>query len=312
MTTRVLITGGGGFIGRQVANRLATDEIECVVSLDVQDHEVPPGVHRETLDVRDPGLADLLRDENINHLIHLASIVSPAPHHTRQFLYSVDVEGTRNVLEACLAAGVEHITVTSSGAAYGYHPDNPEWIDEDDPLRGNAAFAYSDHKRIVEEMLAVCRRDRPDLAQLILRPGTILGSTVNNQITALFNWPFILGVRGSETPFVFIWDEDVVNIISKGSLEDRTGVYNLAGTGSVPLRQIAEELSKPFVVVPASMIRGALRALGRANVVPYGPEQVDFLRYRPVLSNKRLIEDFGYTPAKSSIEAFRAWCDARD
>jgi len=263
------------------------------------------------LDVRDTVLADLLRDENISQVIHLASIVSPAPHHTRQFLYSVDVEGTRNVLEACLSTGVKHITVTSSGAAYGYHPDNPEWIDEDDPLRGNATFAYSDHKRIVEEMLAVCRRDRPDLAQLVLRPGTILGSTVNNQITDLFDWPVILGIAGSETPFVFIWDEDVVNIIVQGSVERRTGAYNLAGTGSVPLRQIAAELGKQYMAVPAAMVRGALSVLGAAKIVPYGPEQVDFLRFRPVLSNKRLIEDFGYTPAMTSLQAFRAWQNAR-
>jgi UDP-glucose 4-epimerase len=36
----------------------------------------------------------------------------------------------------------------------------------------------------------------------------------------------------------------------------------------------------------------------------YGPEQVDFLRYRPVLANDRLKREFGYTPQKSSREVF--------
>jgi UDP-glucose 4-epimerase len=36
----------------------------------------------------------------------------------------------------------------------------------------------------------------------------------------------------------------------------------------------------------------------------YGPEQVDFLRFRPVLSNRRLKEEFGYRPAKTTAEAF--------
>ena len=43
------------------------------------------------------------------------------------------------------------------------------------------------------------------------------------------------------------------------------------------------------------------------GLVPWGPEQVRFLRYRPVLSNRRLIEDFGYQPRKSSSQVFEAF-----
>jgi UDP-glucose 4-epimerase len=39
-------------------------------------------------------------------------------------------------------------------------------------------------------------------------------------------------------------------------------------------------------------------------VTQYGPEQVDFLRYRPVLSNRRLKEEFGFTPRKTSRQVF--------
>ncbi len=310
MTARVLVTGGGGFLGTQVVEQLTKGSAERVVSADVRAHPVPPGARGIEMDVRDPSLTELLKAEHINRVIHLASIVSPQPHHTRELLHSVDVEGTRNVVEACLASGVAHLTVTSSGAAYGYHADNPAWIDEDDALRGNEAFAYSDHKRIVEEMLAGFRRTHPELGQLILRPGTILGATVDNQITALFGWPVVLGIAGSETPFVFIWDSDVVSIIIDGALGERTGRFNLAGTGAVPLRTIAAELGKRYVPVPAPVVKGALAVLSRLKLVPYGPEQVDFLRYRPVLSNRRLVDEYGYTPTKTSIEAFRAWKDA--
>jgi UDP-glucose 4-epimerase len=43
----------------------------------------------------------------------------------------------------------------------------------------------------------------------------------------------------------------------------------------------------------------------------YGPEQLDFLRYRPVLLNTALKERFGYVPAKTSAEAFEAFVRAR-
>ena len=91
--------------------------------------------------------------------MHLASIVTPGPDSTRELEYAVDVTGTRHVLDACVAHGVRRVVVSSSGAAYGYHPDNPAWITEDQPVRGNEEFAYSHHKRLVEEMLAELRAD---------------------------------------------------------------------------------------------------------------------------------------------------------
>ncbi|MDF1595456.1 MAG: SDR family oxidoreductase [Acidimicrobiia bacterium] len=310
--SRVLVTGAAGFIGAQVVDRLAgLPEVAHVVSVDVRAMEGRHGVSRHELDVRDPALVDLVVEQRVDRIVHLAAVVTPRPDQTREFLYSVDVEGTSNVLAACGTGAVNHLTVTSSGAAYGYHPDNPEWIDENDQLRGNAAFAYSDHKRILEEMLAAHRSAHPEVEQLVLRPGTILGASVANQITRLFEWPVVLGIAGSPSPFVFIWDADVVEVIVRGTLEKRTGIFNLAGSGAVPMRDLAGELGKRYVPLPATVVRAVLAVLHRLRLAPYGPEQVDFLRYRPVLSNRRLIEEFGYTPTKTSLEAFRSYLEHR-
>ena len=50
----------------------------------------------------------------------------------------------------------------------------------------------------------------PALEQVVFRVGTILGETTRNQITALFERPRLLAIRGAASPFVFIWDRDVV------------------------------------------------------------------------------------------------------
>ncbi len=306
MTARVLVTGAAGFIGSQVVDRLLADpRADRVVGIDVRER---PGVpdHR-VMDIRDGALAELVRLEGIDRVVHLAAIVNPRSDHTREFLHEVDVDGTRNVLEACLATGVAHLTVMSSGAAYGYHPDNPEWIEEDDPLRGNPAFAYSDHKRLVEELLAHHREEHPGLHQLVLRPSTILGERVDNQLTALFERRVVLGILGAPTPFVFIWDADVVEVVVEGTLGLREGRFNLAGDGAIPLRDLAAEMGKPYVALPAGLVRAALAIFRPLRVAPYGPEQVDFLRYRPVLANRRLKEEWGFAPTMTSLEAFRAF-----
>ncbi len=315
MRSSVLITGAGGYIGSLVTKALAAspEGFNTIVATDVRDikeDQRVKGVTYLTLDIRSPELADVMKKYAIDTVVHLASIVTPAPEMTREFQYDVDVNGTRNVVERCLTQGVRKLIVTSSGAAYGYHADNPPLITEEYPLRGNQAFAYSYHKRLVEEMLADYRHKHPSLQQLIFRVGTILGETVSNQITALFEKPFVLGIKGASSPFNFVWDQDVVGCLLHGVHHENDGIYNLSGNGVLTLREIAGLLDKPYLPLSPTLLTGALETLQTVSLTQYGPEQLDFLRYRPVLSNDRLQRQFGYKLRKSTREVFALYKDA--
>jgi len=312
MTHRVLVTGAAGYLGSNLVNSLGGRAVRdgdpaCIVASDVR--EAPAdrrlaGVEYVTLDVRAPGLAEVLAKHRIDTVVHLAAIVTPGPRSNRELEYSVDVLGTRNVLEACVTSGVRRIIVTSSGAAYGYHADNPEWLTEDHPVRGNEAFAYSHHKRLVEEMLAEYRNTHPALEQVVFRVGTILGETTRNQITALFERPRLIAIKGAKSPFVFIWDRDVAGAIEHAIFDGPAGIYNVAGDGALGIQEIAARLGKRCITIPPGVLRAALAVLHPLGLSQYGPEQVDFLRYRPVLDNRRLKEVFGYVPQLSSAEVF--------
>lgn len=299
MKKRILITGASGYVGSQLGERLS--HAHDVFGVDIRAGK--GGIPVTLMDIRDPALATFMRNHDITHVVHLASVLQPGPDRERD--YDIDVNGTRNVLKACVAAGVQHITYTSSGAAYGYYPDNPAWIDETDALRGNPEFSYSDHKRQIEELLADYRRQHPQLAQLVFRPGTILGANTDNLITNLFRKKQLLAVAGTASPFVFIWDQDVVNAIEFGIVRSSIGIYNMAGDGALDMDEMGIILNKPVMHVPAAVIHAALMVGHFLKLTRYGPEQLDFLRYRPVLSNRRLKEEFGYQPAKSSEDTFR-------
>ena len=374
----VLVTGASGYLGKHLIHKLASnpDGIKHLLAADIR--EPSPGDREKNVtyfkaDVRSLEISKIIKTHSVDTIVHLATIVTPPKGSSRDLEYSVDVIGTQNVLNACIENRVEKIIVTSSGAAYGYYADNASPLTEDDLIRGNREFPYSHHKRLVEEMLAEYRAEYPQLKQIVFRPGTILGENVSNQITNLFEKKIVLGIKGHESPFVFIWDQDVVNCIQKGITEDKEGIYNLAGDGTLTMKQIARILKRPYVEVSDTLLErlfglfqkirgvqknvkhsipsiigpvimnfqlvqdmltgflprsvhplveklhkaqnhmgqilpnqmGPLFELLDDNLPPYGPEQVVFLKYRPVLSNQKLKKEFGYTPLKTSEEVFR-------
>ncbi|WP_293749116.1 SDR family oxidoreductase [uncultured Paraglaciecola sp.] len=296
---KVLITGSQGYIGQKLVKALVPHS--HVTGIDIVD-ATSENYDYHKMDIRDPALSEFMQQQKFTHVVHLASILQPSDDPRRD--YDIDVNGTLNVLGACVKANVNHLTVTSSGAAYGYHADNPDWLSETDALRGNPHFAYSHHKRLIENMLADCRTNNPDLQQLILRPGTVLGANTNNLITNLFRKKRILAIRGSRSPFVFILDEDVAEIILQGVQHSKVGIYNLAGDGALSIQDIAAVMNKPLLTLPAGLLQSLLWIGNKLGISSYGPEQLDFLRYRPVLSNKALKEQFGFVPSKTSKQVF--------
>ena len=305
---KVLVTGSSGYLGSQVVAELAARRDLACIALDLREPgQKLDGVAYEVADIRAPEVDAIVARHQPQVVVHLASIVTPGKKSNREFEYSVDVDGTRNLLEACVHHGVRRVIVSSSGAAYGYHADNPDWLSESDPVRGNQSFAYSWHKRLVEEMLADYRARQPQLEQIIFRIGTILGATVHNQITDLFEKPRLIAIRGSASPFVFIHDQDVVAAIVRGVDSPVTGIFNVAGDGKLDIDEIAARLGKRCAVLPAAVLQAALWLLKKLGLTQYGPEQIDFLRYRPVLANRRLKEEFGYVPKLTSAEVFDLW-----
>ncbi|NOE32339.1 SDR family oxidoreductase [Ruegeria sp. HKCCD7318] len=303
--TRILITGAAGMVGQALLPELEGHE---VFATDLRRPEsLPEYVAFLPMDVTSDAPARVITKVKPDVIVHLASIVTPTPKMGRAAAYAVDVEGTRKVVNAAIANGVRRLVVTSSGAAYGYHADNRIPLRERDPLRGNPEFPYSDHKRQVEELLAEARSAAPDLEQVVLRVGTVLGAGTENQITALFHKPRLLAVTGSESPFVFIWTHDLARILRRAATDGPPGVYNVAGDGAMGVTDLADAMGKSVLRLPAWALKAALSVARPLGLSRYGPEQLRFLQYRPVLDNSALKSEFGYTPEKTSAEVFAFW-----
>lgn len=306
----ILITGTSGYVGQELIRKLIkkkeeTGEINQIVALDIKNPSLlVSGVDYYEKDIRDKSIADIFEKHKINTVIHLACVINPNKFIDKQAMYEINVDGTRNIIDCLKKFNVKTFSFASSGAAYGYYKESLNWLTEDKPIRGNEEFPYSFHKRINEEDLTKLKETNPEIKQFVFRIGTVLGKNVNNPITDLFKKPVILGIKESDAPFVFIWDQDLVNIFIESVFSDKEGIYNVAGDGAVPMSKIAKKLNKTYLPVPAKVVESALFVLSRFGLSQYGPEQVKFLKYRPVLMNKSLKEDYGYTPQKTSEQVF--------
>ena len=117
----------------------------------------------------------------------------------------------------------------------------------------------------------------------------------------------MLHVAGSDSPFVFVWVDEVAGARVRAALGGQAGVYNVAGDGALTVREIAARIGKPLLTIPAWALTAALWAGRALRLTEHGPEKVRFLRYRPVLANERLKRDFGFTPSRTSREAFEEY-----
>ncbi|TXJ03035.1 MAG: NAD-dependent epimerase/dehydratase family protein, partial [Aquabacterium sp.] len=140
---RVLITGAAGFIGQQVLSDLAVQQPNWqLFAADIREITARDNIHPLHLDISQRAeVLKVVAQCRPDAIVHLASVVSPPPGMSEETLHAIDVGGTQAIVEAAVANGVGQLIVTSSGAAYGYYPENAEWIDEHDPLRGHARFA---------------------------------------------------------------------------------------------------------------------------------------------------------------------------
>lgn len=309
---KILITGAAGDIGSRLVEYFNNDtsvELYTTALNDLASHV--SSIHKR-FDIRDVDFIEWVKEIKPDVIIHLASIIQLPESMSREEAFEIDVIATENLVKAAIEVGVKKFVVTSSGAAYGYWKDNPQWLTEDMPVRGNEDYFYSSHKRQVEEMLAKYRLSHPQLQQVVLRPGTVLGPNFNNPITNMFSKKTIVGIAGSRSPFVIIWVDDLVAYLIEAAKSNVEGVFNVAGDGTLTLKEIAAHLNKPYLSIPSWFLRAALFVFKKLSLSQYGPEQVKFIEFRPVLSNQKIKQKFTHQPEKTTEQAFLSFIEQSD
>ncbi len=332
MGRRIAITGVSGYVGQRLLHALSGESYgDCVIGIDLRPPinlsppPIPsplpesgrgegaggekrgPALRFLQMDVRAPTLAEHLRAEDADALVHLAFIVQPL--HDRRRMRAVNVEGTRAVLEAAARAGLSQVIFVSSVAVYGAHPDNPIPLTEESPLRPNADYPYALDKAEADMLTQEFAARHPDIAVTILRPAIILGPHVDNFFSRhLARWPLLLAVRDGDGPLQFVHEDDLAACIVVCLRQKARGIYNLAGEGSLGWREALRRARRRYVTLPAwwaYAIAGFLWQARLPSVAP--PGQLAWVRFPSVVSTDKLAREVGFRPRHSTADAFAAF-----
>jgi UDP-glucose 4-epimerase len=321
---RVLVTGGAGFIGSHLVERLLADGCRVTVLDNLSTGRLKnlahvaadPGLSVEEVDVSDaPRIAPFFR--GVDWVFHIAALADIVPSIQQPLVYHrANVEGTVSVLEAARHAGVKRFLYTASGSCYGIPDQLP--TPETAPIRPQYPYALT---KYVGEQYALHWSQVYKLPVVSLRLFNVYGprSRTSGTYGAVFGvflaqklhgQPLTIVGDGTQTrDFTFV--TDVVDaFITAARSNVSAEVFNVGSANSYSINRLAALLGGEAVHIPKrpgepdctfadiGKIQGTLGWLPRTSFdagVRIMLENIEYWREAPV-----------WNPA-SIAEATREW-----
>ena len=257
-------------------------------------------------------------------VVHLAFIIMGGREETE----SINLEGSRNVFEAAVAAGARRLVYASSVAAYGFHADNPDELTEDIEPRGTDRHYYSAQKAALEGVLAEVIGDS-GVESYVFRPCIVAGP---DALLLLENIPYIQlsdrmpgpVLRALEfmpalkpvlpdpgVPFQLVHHDDVATAFRAAVLGRGTpGIYNLAGPGDaddVRRRRRARLVQRRRC--PSSRSAPPPKLVARLPFMPAEAQWIESFRTPVLMDTAKARRELRWRPQHDARETLQAMVD---
>ncbi len=324
----VAVTGPTGDIGRSLLRALdRSRDIKAVNAMARRPFDPEEAGLRKTRyrqgDVLDRESVDrLVQDADV--VVHLAFLILGGLEETER----INIEGSRNVFEATVAAKAQRLVYASSVAAYGFHADNPEQLTEDVPPRGTERHYYSAQKAKLEGVLNEITAGTATSAYAF-RPCIVAGP---DALALLENIPYIqlsdkmpgAVLRALElmpalkpvlpdpgVPFQLVHHDDVATALRAAVVgRGEPGVYNLAGPGELTMSDLASALGWYSVPMPEIAMDAAAELVARLPFVPAEAQWIEAVRTPVLMNTAKARRELGWRPRHDARETLQQMVDA--
>ncbi len=314
MSQRALVTGGAGFIGSHLVDRLLR-EGWTVTTVDSFDDFYDPGIKRGNVrphlalpnfelveaDIRDLDSLNERLDGRYDVIVHIAARAGVRPSIERPLLYQdVNVRGTHNLLELCRQWSVPQFVFASSSSVYGVNPNVP-WREDDPVLLPISPYAST---KISGELLGHVYSHLFGIRFIALRFFTVYGPRQRPDL-AIRRFAELIR-RGRPIPFYgtgealrdYTYIDDIIEGLVAAMHYGASGyeVINLGNGNAVSLSDLV------------SLLEGALGATAILERLPPQPGDVP----RTWASGDKARRLLGFTPStdiSTGIARFVEWLD---
>lgn len=300
---RVVVTGASGNVGTALRRVLAAAGAEVVGIA----RRVPPATEGwVSCDLGAPAAEVLLTRvfDGADAVVHLAWAIQPAT--GEPDMRRTNLTGSAHVLRAAERAGVPHLVVASSVAAYT--PSSAP-VGEDWPCGGVPGSAYSAQKAELERLLD----GRPGVARI--RPCAVVqpdaGAEFDRWVLSPLVPPALLGRRWLPVPLwrglrlQLVHAEDVAEAIRLLLRLRATGAFNVAAEPVLRAPELAEAIGGFLVPVPFRALVGPAWLAWRAGLQPMHPGWLR-LADRAALVDTARLRALGWAPRHDPREALES------
>jgi UDP-glucose 4-epimerase len=258
-------------------------------------------------DIRSKKLFDLFK--GVDAVYHLAFVVGEI--HDKQKTLDININGSKNVFEACAANNVKKVIYTSSMTAYGSHSDNILGLKECDALTRNEDNYYNSCKIDVENYVTNFFQDYPDITLTVLRAGLLVGPNINNMFSDLWSMKVSALPVGRTSHNQMISEEDLGEAMYLPLVKELPGVFNVAGDDAVPTRWCFKATGAFVIPLPIFLLKLIANVAFKLHLFPASEGWVSLSEYTIFCNTDKFKNAAGWQPKHSSKEAFMQFVEAR-
>ena len=301
----VLLTGGAGFFGSLLKERLLERGYSCV-SLDLhRDEAIHSNLTSIQGDIRDRALLDCIFSEHsFDAILHIAAVLAHGSIEEK-FLWTSNVDGTRNLAELAKKHRVPRLVFTSSNCLWGEGVSHA--ITEDEPP--NPVEVYGRSKLEGEEIL---RGHAGDFDSIIIRCPTIIDCGRLGLLSILFEFIHdnrkVWVVGSGDNRYQFIYAGDLADACIRAIDYDRSDTFNIGSDNVQSLRSIYEyviEHAKSRSKV-ASLPKGptllGMKIAHHLHISPLGPYHYKMIAENFTFDTSKIKRQLGWRPTLSNEE----------
>ncbi len=300
---KVAITGISSRFAEELVSLLERDDnITHILGIDrMKPKVVSPKITFAKRDVRDRAILQDMK--GYDAIVHLAFVYLPPIPRFKE-VYSINVDGSRNVFNCAREAGVRKIVYASSVASYGAFPDNPMPIKEDHPLRlMEPPFYYNETKFRVEKLLDVLEGESPETNITRIRACTVTGRYFSPILSRRLQINPSLAV-----PMQFVWVDDVVQAFYLALQKEARGAFNIAGDNPLSWREINAQTGAVSVPVPYHLTHLLVKTFFKLRLQKrLPPGWLRMSRYPIVVDCEKAKASFGWKPRYDTRGAVLQW-----